>query len=229
MERHFDREIATLKEKLLEMGGEVEATIGRATRALLERDSDLARSVVMGDERIDQMELDMDERIIELLSRMHPVAKDLRLVLAISRIVPELERIADLCQDVAERTLELNREPLLKPLIDIPRMAEVSSAMLKGALDAFVRADGELARTTIARDDEVDGLMETVFRELLTYMMENPKNITRSIRLTFVAKYFERIADAATNICEQVVFEVEGRVVKHAHSGEKEAAENAAE
>lgn len=216
MERHFDRDIDQLKRALLEMGGEVESVIAKATRALLERDSELARQIIADDDAVDRRELEIDESVVGIMSRMAPVAKDLRLVVACSRITPELERIADLCVDVAERTLELNREPPLKPLIDIPRMATISAEMLKASLDAFVRNDVELAQATIRRDDEVDAMMEAVFRELLTYMMENPKNISRAIRLTFIAKYFERIADSATNICEQVVYEVEGRVVKHA-------------
>jgi phosphate transport system protein len=220
MERHFDRDMGLLKERLLEMGGAVEQTIASASRALLERDSELARKIILEDDRIDRRELEIDEAIVELLSRMAPVARDLRLVVAISRITPELERIADLSVDVAERALELNREPPLKPLVDIPRMATIAGEMLRASLDAFVRNDVTLAQATIIRDDEVDALMESVFRELLTYMMENPKNISRAIRLTFVAKYFERIADSATNICEQVVFEVEGRVLKHAERPE---------
>jgi len=215
MQRHFDKDLSHLKEMLLEMGGQVEDVILRSTRALLERDSDLARQIIVDDDIIDRKELEIDETIVGILSRMAPVASDLRLIMAISRITPELERIADLCQDVAERALELNREPPLKPMIDIQRMAQVANEMLKASLDAFVRNDTALAQSTIVRDDEVDALMESAFRELLTYMMENPKNISRAIRLTFIAKYFERIADSATNICEQVVYEIEGRVLKH--------------
>jgi phosphate transport system protein len=254
-ERHFEREIAHLRDMLLRMGGRVELTIEKSVRALLERDSALAREVILEDDEIDRMELALDDAIVEILSRVAPVASDLRLVMAISRITPELERIADLSGDVAERVLELNREPQLKPLGVrgersrdlppatgeagspsplrgagalapaasglIPRMAEIAREMLRSSLDALVRNDPALAQATIDRDDEVDALMETVFRELLTYMMENPKYISRAIRLTFVAKYFERIADAATNICEQVVYEVEGKVVKHSSMGKK--------
>ncbi len=221
MERHFDRDIAHLKEMLLEMGGQVENIIERATRALVGRDSELARQVISDDDLIDRRELAIDETIVEIVSRMSPVASDLRLLMAVSRITPELERIADLCGDVAERALELNREPPLKTLDGMSRMAQMANEMLKASLDAFVKADASLAQATIRRDDEVDALMESVFRELLTYMMENPKNISRAIRLTFVAKYFERIADSATNICEQVIYEVEGRVVKHAERPRK--------
>jgi len=137
-------------------------------------------------------------------------------VATLMKITPELERIADLAQDVCERAIELNREPQLKPLIDIPRLARISQEMVRHSLDAFVKRDAKLAREVIARDDEVDLLTEQSFRELLTYMLEDSRNISRAIRLTFVGKYFERIADGATNICEMVVFLAEGKVIKHA-------------
>ena len=147
---------------------------------------------------------------------MQPTAVDLRFAAAIMKITPELERMADLAQDVCERVIELSREPNLKPLIDIPRLAQISQDMVRQSLNAFVRRDAVLAREVIARDDEVDHLTEQSFRELLTYMLEDSKNISRAIRLTFIGKYFERIADGATNICEMVVYLVEGKVIKHA-------------
>lgn len=197
------------------MGAMVEDSINESIRALLERDSEIAERVIAADDAIDQMELEIDQHTIELIAKMQPAAVDLRFVAAAMKITPELERIADLAVDVCERSIELNREPQLKPLIDIPRLARMSQDMVRQALDAFVRRDPALARTVIARDDEVDRITEQSFRELLTYMLEDSGNISRAIRLTFIGKYFERIADSATNICEMVVYLAEGKVIKH--------------
>jgi phosphate transport system protein len=218
--RHFDREIEELKEELLRMGAKVEEAIHESIRALLERESSVAERVIAMDSHIDQMELDLDAHTVELIAKMQPAATDLRFVTTAMKITPELERIADLAVDVCERALELNREPPLKPLLDIPRLARIAQDMVRQSLDAFVRRDPVLAREVIARDDEVDRLTEQSFRELLTYMLEDSKNISRAIRLTFIGKYFERIADSATNICEMVVYLAEGKVIKHSGSNE---------
>jgi phosphate transport system protein len=215
--RHFDRDIEQLKELLLRMGAMVEDAISDSIRALLERDSAIAERVIAADDAIDSMELEIDQHTVELIAKMQPTAVDLRFVATAMKITPELERIADLAVDVCERAVELNREPLLKPLIDIPRLARMAQDMVRQALDAFVRRDAALARQVIARDDEVDMLTEQSFRELLTYMLEDSRNISRAIRLTFLGKYFERMADAATNICEMVVYLVEGKVIKHSN------------
>jgi phosphate transport system protein len=215
--RHFDREIEHLKELVLRMGAMVEDSINESIRALLERDSAIAESVIAADDAIDEMELEIDQHTIELIAKMQPAAIDLRFVATAMKITPELERIADLAVDVCERAIELNREPPLKPLIDIPRLARMSQDMVRHALDAFVRRDPALAREVIARDDEVDRITEQSFRELLTYMLEDSHNISRAIRLTFIGKYFERIADSATNICEMVVYLAEGKVIKHSN------------
>ena len=217
MQRHFDRDIEELKQLLLRMGAMVEDAIGQSIRALLERDTQIAEAVIAADEMVDQMELDIDEHTIELIAKMQPAAVDLRFVATAMKITPELERIADLAVDVCERAVELNREPRLKPLIDMPRLAHMAQEMVRQSLDAFVRGDAALARQVIARDDEADLLTEQSFRELLTYMLEDPRNISRAIRLTFVGKYFERMADGATNICEMVVYLVEGKVIKHSN------------
>lgn len=217
MLRHFDKDIDHLKELLLRMGAMVEESIGESIRALLERDTAIAERLIAADDRIDQMELEIDSHTIELIATMQPAAVDLRFVAAAMKITPELERIADLAVDVCERAVELNREPPLKPLLEIPRMARIAQEMVRQSLDAFVRRDATLAREVIARDDQVDLLTEQSFRELLTYMLEDSRNISRAIRLTFVGKYFERIADGATNICEMVVFLVEGKVIKHSN------------
>lgn len=213
--RHFDRDIERLKEMLLRMGAMVEDAINESIRALLERDTAVAERVIAADDAIDQMELEIDQHTIELIAKMQPAAVDLRFVAAAMKITPELERIADLAVDVCERAIELNREPPLKPLVDIPRLARIAQDMVRQALDAFVRRDTALARQVIARDEEVDQLTEQSFRELLTYMLEDSRNISRAIRLTFVGKYFERMADGATNICEMVVYLAEGKVIKH--------------
>ena len=217
--RHFDKDIQELTEMLLRLGATVEDAIGQSIRALLERDSALAEGVIANDDVIDRMELDIDEATVELIAKMQPTAVDLRFVAAVMKVTPDLERIGDLAVDVCERAIELNREPLLKPLVDLPRLATIAQEMVRQALDSFVRRDPALARAVIARDDEADALTEAIFRELLEYMVEDSRNVSRAIRLTFIGKYFERIADSATNICEMVVYLVEGKVIKHAGPG----------
>jgi len=216
MQRHFDKDIQALMDLLLRMGALVEEQISQAVQALQERDSALAERVIGGDDAIDRMELEIDQEVLELIAKMQPAASDLRFVAGVMKIAPELERIADLAQDVAERVVELNREPALSPAIEVPRLARIAQDMVRGALDALVKRDPALAREIIARDDEIDALTEQSFRELLTYMLEDTRNISRAIRLTFLGKYFERMADGATNICEMVVYMVEGKVIKHA-------------
>ena len=220
--RHFEKEIEHLKQLLLEMGALVEESINESIRALLERDTAVAQRVIDNDNAIDQKELEIDQHTIALIAMMQPAAVDLRFVAAAMKITPELERVADLAVDVCERAIELNREPPLKPLIDIPRLARITQDMVRQSLDAFVRRDATLARQVIARDDEVDLLTEQSFRELLTYMLEDARNISRAIRLTFVGKYFERMADGATNICEMIVYLAEGKVIKHQHEHESD-------
>ncbi|MCU1230522.1 MAG: phoU [Acidobacteria bacterium] len=215
MHRHFDDDIEAIKDMLLRMGALIEDAISQSIRALLDRDTKMAEEVIARDDEIDQMELAIDKRTIELIAKMQPAASDLRFVATIMKITPELERIADLAQDVCERVIELNREPQFKPVTQLPQLAENAQKMVREALDAFVRGDAMLARQVIRHDDVVDQLTEDSFRALLTYMMENPRNISPAIRLTFIGKYFERMADNATNICEMVVYLVEGKMIKH--------------
>lgn len=217
MHRHFDNDIDHVTELLLRMGGAVEASIADSIRALLERDTALAEEVISRDESVDRMELEIDELTIELIAMMQPAASDLRFVTTMMKITPDLERIADLAGDVCERAIELNREPELTTLVNIPRLAQVAQEMVHDALDSFVRRDAQLARRVIARDDEADLLTETSFRNLLDRMLEDSRSISRAIRLVFIGKYFERMADSATNICEMVVYLVEGNVIKHQH------------
>jgi len=218
IQRHFDRDIEEIKELLLRMGAMVEESIQQSIRALLEGDLAVAEQVIANDDRIDQMEVQIDQHVIELIAKMQPAAGDLRFVATVMKITPELERIADLAQDVCERVTELSREPSIKPMVYLPRLAADTQTMVREALDAFVRGDAVLARKVIAQDDVVDQLTEDSFRTLLTYMLENPRNISAAIRLTFIGKYFERMADGATNICEMVVYLVEGRMIKHEHA-----------
>lgn len=215
LQRHFQEQLDDLSEKVLVMGGLVEESIGQTVSALVNRNSVLAKRIILDDEKIDRLDLEIDQAGMEILGLHQPVARDLRFVVTAMKITNDLERIADLCTNVAERALELNEEPQLKPFIDIPMMARRAQQMVRGALDAFVQRDPAAARAVIAMDDDLDDRMEQVFRELLSYMIEDPKTITRALRLMFVAKYFERMGDQATNIGEQIVFMAEGRVIKH--------------
>jgi len=204
-----------LSERVLRLGGQVEDAIGRSVRALIDRDSDLAREVITGDSRIDQLELEIDQLCMEILARHQPMARDLRFVATAMKIAPDLERIADHAVNISERALELNEEPPLDAPIDLARMASRAQQMVRGALDAFVRHDAEAALSVIRMDAELNRGMEQVFRVMLSYMLGDPQTISRALRITFVAKYFERIGDQATNICEQVVYMTEARVIKH--------------
>jgi phosphate transport system protein len=215
VESQFDRDLAGLTKEILLLGSLCEEAIDGALTSLTQRDSDAARAVIAGDERLDQQELLIDQLCIDLLALHQPVASDLRFITAALKITPDIERMGDLAVNISERAIELNEQPLLKPLIDIPRMAGLAVEMLRGCLDAFVKHDAQAAREIILKDDEVDRLMEQVFRELLSYMIEDPTTISRAIRLTFVAKYLERIADGCTNICEMVVYMAEGRIIRH--------------
>lgn len=215
LHRHFEDVLDELKEKVLRQGGLTEQAIGRAVRSLVDRDSDLARRVIDDDVEIDRMELEIDDLCVEALARYQPMAGDLRFITTAMKITSDLERIADHACNISERALELNDEPLLKPLIDIPLMANQAQEMVRNSLDCFVRRDSDGAKATIALDRELNQRQEQIFRELLSYMIEDPKNVSRALRLTFVAKYFERIGDMAKNICEDVVFMAKGEVIKH--------------
>jgi phosphate transport system protein len=215
MHRHFDDELKDLKAKLLRMGGMVEDQIQGALRALVERDSRLAREIIENDHQVNTLDVEVDEDCLRLLALQQPTARDLRLVTTAMKISTELERMSDLAENVCERAIELNEEPQLKPYIDIPRMANWALQMVREALDAFVMSDAVLARKVTADDDFIDDLTQQLFRELLSFMIENPQTITRAIRITFIAKYLERIADHATNVAELVVYMVEGKIIRH--------------
>jgi phosphate transport system protein len=215
MHRHLDDELKDLKTKLLRMGGMVEDQIQGALRALVERDSILAREIIENDHRVNALDVEVDEDCLRLLALQQPTARDLRLITTAMKISTELERMSDLSENICERAIELNEEPQLKPYIDIPRMATWALQMVRGSLDAFVASDVALARKVCADDDFVDDLTEQLFRELLSFMLEDQHTISRAIRLTFIAKYLERIADHATNVAELVVYMVEGKIIRH--------------
>ena len=214
-QRHFDEELAELKAKLVRMAGLAEDQIDKALAALLNRDSAQAHQVIERDHQVNALDVEIDEECIRLLALHQPAARDLRLVTTAMKISTELERISDLAENICERTIELNEEPQLKPYIDIPRMGNSARMMVKESIDAFVKDDAALARKVLTDDDLVDDLMEQVFRELLSYMIEDPHTISRAIRLSFIAKYLERVADHATNIAELVVYLVEGKIIRH--------------
>jgi len=215
MQRHFHEELDALKQTLLAMGGLVEDQIRRVMTALLERDSELAQEVIDRDAQVNAYDIEVDEKCVELLALHQPTAGDLRFITTAMKIVTDLERIGDQAVNIAQRALELNREAQLKPYIDLPRMAAKSQQMVKDSLDAFVARDAGLARDVCARDSEVDALKEQVFRELLTFMMGDPKTIARALHLILVSRFLERVADHATNIAEMVVYMIEGKIVRH--------------
>lgn len=219
MERPIDVELAKLKELLLSMAGEVEEQLNLAVRSLVERDTGAAEAALAADQKVDAREKEVDRTAIEIIVRERPLASDLRLVVTATKIAPDLERIGDHAVNIAEQALILNRQPPLKPFVTLPRMAEISSEMLRQALAAYIRHDAVLARQVIARDDMVDALQEEIFRELLTYMLSDPQTIPRAMALILVARSLERIADQATNIAEQVVFLVEGQDIRHESRG----------
>jgi phosphate transport system protein len=215
MQRHFHEELEALKQTLLAMGGLVEDQIRRVMTALLERDSGLAQEVIDRDRQVNAYDVEVDEKCVELLALHQPTAGDLRFITTAMKIVTDLERIGDQAVNIGQRALELNAEPQLKPYIDLPRMAERAQRMVKESLDAFVARDTELARQVCAEDGAVDDLNHQIFRELLTFMMEDPKTIPRAIRLILIARFLERVADHATNIAEMVVYMVDSKMVRH--------------
>jgi phosphate transport system protein len=215
MPRHFHEELEALKQTLLAMGGLVEDQIRRVMKALLERDDVMAQEVIERDRQVNTYDVEVDEQCVSLLALYQPAAGDLRFITTAMKIVTDLERIGDQAVNIAQRVLELNREPQLKPYIDLPRMSEQAQRMVKESLDAFVARDTALARQVCGEDSEVDLLKEQIFRELLTFMMEDPRTIPRAIRLILISRFMERVADHATNIAEMVVYLVEGKMVRH--------------
>jgi phosphate transport system protein len=211
----FDMELRELKEKLLYEGGLVERAIQDAINALLERRPEIAEKVIEDDDIINSKEVEIDEFCLKLLALRQPAARDLRLITTAIKINYDLERIGDLAVNVCERVLELNKEPQLKPYIDIPTMANIVQIMLKESLDAFVKEDVELALKVTRDDERVDQLLDQIFRELLTYMMQDMRTISRATRVMFISKSLERMADHAVNIAELVIFMAQGKIIRH--------------
>lgn len=215
MVRHFDEELKELNKQLLRMSALAEESISLAIKALVERKEDLAVKVINSDREINMLEIEIDELCLKLLALYQPTAVDLRFITSAMKINSELERIGDQAVNIAERTQIIIKQPLLKPLIDIPRMATLAQKMVKDSIDALVNKDEDLARDVCKRDDEIDNLNDQIFRELLTYMMQDPKTITRAVELMLVGRHLERIADHATNIAEDVIYFIKGKTIKH--------------
>lgn len=213
--KHFDEQLDLLKRKIVRMATMVEEAITLSVRALVQRSTPLAEQVIAGDPYVDKLELEIDDESVGLVALRQPVARDLRFITTSLKIVKDLERVGDLAADIAERVIELNRQPPMKPLADFAAIGEAAQKMLKDALDAFFNNDPETARKVLSADDRVDALNEKLFREMLTYMIEDPANIPRASHLMFVAKFLERVGDHASNVAEMVIFLVEGRDVRH--------------
>ena len=206
----LDRELRAIEDDMLRMGEMVDEAIQGSLRALAERDRGLAQQVVDGDARVNKLRFDIEEACLALMATQQPAAGDLRTVVAAMNVVGDLERMADHAAGNARIVLRMGDEPLLKPLIDIPRMADVCRSMIRDSLQAFVRRDGERARQIAAMDDQIDGLYQQVFRELLSFMVEDPHTTSRALFLLFAAHNLERIGDRATNIAERVLFMTSG-------------------
>ncbi|MBA4371826.1 MAG: phosphate transport system regulatory protein PhoU [Thermodesulfovibrio sp.] len=211
----FDDDLQHIKEKLLKMGSLVEDSIKSSIQSLVERDNELARKIIDRDRMVNTLDVEIDEDSIRVIALRQPMAGDLRFITTAMKITTDLERMGDLAVNIAERAIELNEEPILKPYIDIPRMKEIAQGMTRDALDAFVRKDKKLAMDVILRDDAVDDLKHDVLQELAFLMAQDPSTVSRAMKISFVAQYLERIADHATNIAEIVIYLIEGKIIRH--------------
>lgn len=211
----IQKDLEKLKENLIRMAALVESAIRDSVDSLVHRDDKLAHKVIEGDHTINAFDVKIDEECIRVLALTQPMAKDLRFITTAMKITTDLERIGDNAVNVAERALELNKEPILKPYIDVPKMKNISSGMVRDAIDAFVKEDKKLAMEVILRDDEVDNLTRAVCEELTFIVTQDPTAASRAMKITYVAKYIERMADHATNIAETVIYMIEGRVIRH--------------
>ncbi|MGD0283125.1 MAG: phosphate signaling complex protein PhoU [Dissulfurispiraceae bacterium] len=218
----FDEELMRLKETVLTMGSMVENAIRDSIKALVDRDNQLAKDIIAKDHQVNLLDSEIDEECIRLIALMQPKASDLRFITTAMKITTDLERMGDMASNIAERALELNEEPILKPYIDIPKMREVAQGMTRDVLDAFVKGDKKLAMDVIMRDDEVDELRDEILKELVFFMVKDPSAVTRAMKIIFVAQYLERIADHATNIAEMVIYQVEGKLIRHMPPPEEE-------
>lgn len=213
--KQYDIELREIREQLLEMGGKVEMMISDAMKSLVERDTALAEATIAYDHQINRMEVEIDDKCLQVLALRQPAAGDLRFITLALKIVTDLERIGDQCRNIAKHTIHLNKEPVLKPYIDLPRMALAAATMVREALDAFVHADADLALKVCGDDSFVDQLNSQIQRELINYMMTDPNTISRAIRVNAVAKCLERVADHATNVAEMVIFMIKGKDIRH--------------
>ncbi len=220
--RHFEQELEKLKSKLLEMSALVESAVYRSVQGVVEKNEDLAQQVLKNEGRINQLEIEIDDMAISLLALQAPLAADLRLVTAAIKINNDLERMGDLSVSIAQSALALIREPLIRPLIDIPHIAGLAQGMVRKALDAFVNRDAELARSVLSSDDAVDNMRTASYHELMSFMESNPRQIPQALYLLSVVRNLERIADHATNVAEDVLFLVKGIDVRH-HNEERNA------
>jgi phosphate transport system protein len=208
----FERDLRAVQDNLLRMSSLVDSAISRSLQALADRNADLARQVVADDAQINALRFQIEEECVKLIATQQPMARDLRMIIAAMNIITELERMADHAAGTARIVLRMGDEPLLKPLIDMPRMADECRDMLRLALDAYVRRDADLARAVAKRDDVIDGFYTQIFRELLSYMIEDPRTTTRALYLLFATHNLERIGDRATNIAERVIFMTSGEM-----------------
>jgi phosphate transport system protein len=213
--KHYEQQLRELKDKLLLMSHRAELMIADSIRALVDRRPTLADEVIKRDDELDNLEIEIDNLCYEILALEQPVARDLRFIATALKIVKDIERIGDIAVNIAERALELIQEPELKRLVDLPIMGDAAQKILKESLDAFVNSDADLAEKVIFNDNVVDDLYEQIFRELLTYMLEDPRAISRAIKLIFIAKHLERVGDHSANIAEMVVFLVKGQDIRH--------------
>jgi phosphate transport system protein len=214
-DKRYGEELKKLREEILYMGGLVEDQIQKAVKSLVDRDSKLAELIIERDHEVNRLDVEIDELCIRLLALHQPAGRDLRFITTGLKITTDLERIGDMAVNICERALELNQEPQLKPYIDIPRMAQIAQRMIQQSLDAFVRDDTDLALRVCKDDAEVDQLNAQIFREILTFMIENGQTISRGTKISSVSKYLERIADHATNIAEMVIFMAKGKSIRH--------------
>jgi phosphate transport system protein len=215
MERHLDQDLDLIRQNVLRMGGLVEGMIADAQEALMKSDPDRAERVIATDKEVDLLEKEIDEDCLTALALHHPAAVDLRLLAAVMKIVNDLERMGDSAVNIAQAVQVLSKEPPLKPYIDLPRLSQLVQKMVRESLDSFVQRNTQLALDICKRDDQIDGLYKQLFRELLTFMIEDPKTVTRALHLLLIARNLERIADHATNIAEDVIYYVEGKDIRH--------------
>jgi phosphate transport system protein len=217
----FDDELKDLREMVLKLGCMVENAIRDSVKALVERDSELAKEVIRRDHLVNALDVKIDEECVRLIALRQPKARDLRLITTTMKITTDLERMGDMAVNIAERAIELNEEPQLKPFVNIPKMAEIAQVMVRDALDAFVTGCSRLPYEVIKRDDEVDDLTVRNFEELLSLMIQDPKIIPLAIKRTYIAKYLERIADHATNIAEMIIYMCKGKIIRHTEISEE--------